>query len=458
MGKLERAVLRHSIKDVIDILQNEPVRPDLVAELTVAQIMNRVSIAHLSIERAMKFLITEAGCSYEEIHDLHLHYQRLRNCDPQAADYLETAFQAAVGHYRYNPNRTDLKHLKNLEGYLKISGSNQAFQDIRYWEMAQPLDQILIRQIYLSLHIELLHGLGEILLAPNRPMDTVVERVERAVLRSMRPRKELTYQSGTPEEISVKAYTAWLNGYQTHCEALAHAVENKLEFGDHLIEGILENAYRSLLKEVDPAIRYFASTLDILPKQERSLDPPVEWRGEENYQRGLVKTPSGIDLGLIERGLDSLWYITPFRCVTVGTCPKAATQTDARIYLASVTTSPALIIRREEELWVRLVEQGYDYFGRNHDQISQRYEGSTNTDEWTHKVAFWDIDHTLQSGQEIKIEVPARDIENLIDVFEGRVLSVVGQEVYMSGFDSPVKSHGRGHWKREIIGAGKVEE
>ena len=98
----------------------------------------------------------------------------------------------------------------------------------------------------------------------------------------------------------------------------------------------------------------------------------------------------------------------------VGTCPKAATQTDARIYLASVTTSPALIIRREEELWVRLVEQGYDYFGRNHDQISQRYEGSTNTDEWTHKVAFWDIHHTLQSGQEIKIEVPARDIENLM--------------------------------------------
>ena len=437
MARLERAVIRHSIKDVIDILQNEPVVPDLVTELTVAQIMNRVSIAHLSIERAMKVLITQASGSYEEIHDLHIHYQRLRSCDPQAADFLQTAFHAAVGHYRYNPNRTDLKHLDNLERYLEVSGSNQAFQDIRYWEMTQALDQILIRQVHLTLHFELLHGLGEILLAPNRPMDTVVERVERAVLRSMRPRKELTYQSGTSEEISVKAYTAWLNGYQTHCDALADAVESKLEFGDHHIKGILENAYRSLLNEVDPAIRYFASTLDILPKQERGLDPPVEWMGEENYQRGLVRTPSGIDLGLIQRGLGSLWYITPFRGVSVGTGPKAATQTDARIYLASITTSPALIIRGDEKLCVRLVEQGYDFFGRNHDQISQRYEGSTNSDEWTHRVAFWDIDHALKSGQEIKIEVPARDIENLIDVFEGRVLSVVGHEVYLSGFDCP---------------------
>ena len=37
MGKLERDVIRHSIRDVIDILQNEPVRPDLVTELTVAR-------------------------------------------------------------------------------------------------------------------------------------------------------------------------------------------------------------------------------------------------------------------------------------------------------------------------------------------------------------------------------------------------------------------------------------
>ena len=28
----------------------------------------------------------------------------------------------------------------------------------------------------------------------------------------------------------------------------------------------------------------------------------------------------------------------------------------------------------------------------------------------------------------------------------------------ITSYDSLVKSHGRGHWKREIIGAGKVEE
>ena len=57
MADIQRAVIRHSVKDVISILENEPVKRDLVSEITAAQIMNRVSIAHLSIERALKFLI-----------------------------------------------------------------------------------------------------------------------------------------------------------------------------------------------------------------------------------------------------------------------------------------------------------------------------------------------------------------------------------------------------------------
>ncbi len=68
MGKVERAVIRNSVNDVIGILEDQPVRPDMIAEWTVAQVMNRVSIAHLSIERAMKFVITKAGGAFVKDH------------------------------------------------------------------------------------------------------------------------------------------------------------------------------------------------------------------------------------------------------------------------------------------------------------------------------------------------------------------------------------------------------
>ena len=42
---MQRVVIRHSVKDVIRILENEPVKGDMVTEITVVQVMNRISIA-----------------------------------------------------------------------------------------------------------------------------------------------------------------------------------------------------------------------------------------------------------------------------------------------------------------------------------------------------------------------------------------------------------------------------
>ncbi len=67
---IEQAVIEYSVRDVIGILENEPVQPDLVGQITAVQIMNRVTIAHLSIERALKFLITGAGGPLTKDHHL----------------------------------------------------------------------------------------------------------------------------------------------------------------------------------------------------------------------------------------------------------------------------------------------------------------------------------------------------------------------------------------------------
>ena len=225
MVDIQREIINHSVEDVIRILDNEPVKGDMVPGITAVQVMNRVSIAHLSIERALKFLIKEAGGPLVETHDLRQRYQELRGHNPEAAKSLDGAFEAAVRHYCFNPNADNMTHLKTLERYLKVAGSAQAFQDIRYWELTQSLDEILLRRVHLSIHIELLHGLSEILLAPDKPKETVADRVERAVSNAMWPAAKMAYSPGTSEERSINSYIAWLQGFSSKRQALTEAVQ-----------------------------------------------------------------------------------------------------------------------------------------------------------------------------------------------------------------------------------------
>ena len=106
MGEIERDIIHTSVEDTIRILENCPVKGFIVPQVTIVQVMNRVSMAHLSIERALKFLITEAGGTLEEIHDLDKLYHQLGQSDPVSAGTLDSAFQAAVLHYRSIPTQT----------------------------------------------------------------------------------------------------------------------------------------------------------------------------------------------------------------------------------------------------------------------------------------------------------------------------------------------------------------
>ena len=84
------------------------------------------------------------------------------------------------------PNSPGMGHLNSLAAYLEVCWDHtKGFIDIRYWELDQSLDEVLLRQISLNLHLELLHALKEVLAAPERLKDTVSMRVERAVKRAM---------------------------------------------------------------------------------------------------------------------------------------------------------------------------------------------------------------------------------------------------------------------------------
>ena len=444
MVDIQRNIVGHSVEDVIRILENEPVKGDMVPEITAVQVMNRVSIAHLSIERALKFLLTKPGePPVEKTHDLRQLYQELRDHDPEAAKSLDGAFEAAVGHYRYNPNAANMTHLKSLERYLKVAGSDKAFQDIRYWELTQSLDEMLLRRVYLSIHIELLHGLSEILRSPDGPMETVANRVERAVSNAMWPTANMVYQPGTSEEHSINSYIEWRQGFRTWSEALTDAVQNGFNIDDDFLAEIVTNAYRTLLEAADLAVRYFVSTLDVLPWQPRDVVPCVEWLGPEKNRKGSVKTPAGTYLGFIERGPDKLWDIIPLRDGLVRVSAKARSPMDARCYLAILLTRPARVTVEGEGRPLRIVGGEYDPVQRNYDEINRRYEGTCDDKTWTHKMSLWDKDHGIDINKTVRVEVPRRDNDGVL-ILEGTVTEVAEHEVYLSGseiFDLEQKAH-----------------
>ena len=438
-SKLKRSVMLHSVEDVIEILKNNPVRQDMIPQLNIARVMNRISVAHLSIERTMKFVITEAGGPLVKNHDLSSSLNELRQHEPSSAQFLEEAFADAVQHYQYNANSSHMKHLQSLETYLEATGSDEDFQDIRYWELSQSTDEILIRQIYLSLHLELLQAVRELLMPPGRTKETVSLRVERAVQKAMRPR-ELAYVAGTDKEVSVKSYLDWVSEFESDREAITKALREGAAPDDEFILATLKKAHQELANSTDLAVKYFSEILTVLPKQQRDAVPCVEWLGQEKYQTGKVSTPGGNHLGFIYRRPDGLWNIEPNRDRWVMISNIAETQTDARCFLAGLLTRPTRATINGNEKDLRVVGGEHDLFKSNYDQVT-KWDEETDNHQWpTHEVDFWNNEHGIIEGDNVKLEVPSKRFERITDVLEGTVTGVTGQKVLISGIDSIVST------------------
>ena len=429
MVDMKRHLIRHSVTDVIHILENVPVRVDMILQIPIIQTINRVSLAHLSIERAMKFLIIDAGQTYKENHHLPLHLGKLRECEPETVKFLEDAFDDAVRHYRFKPNNPGMGHLKSLVAYLEYAGSHKGFIDIRYWELDQSLDAILLRRIFLNLHLELLHALSEVLLAPDRLKDTVSLRVERAVKRAMTSTRDLACSVGSEKELAVKSYLEWVtrSGFANFREAITTAFKEGLATGDDYAAGVISKAHQELINSVDPAVRYFADILDVLPRQPRDVIPCVEWLGPEKEVSGMVRTPAGTHLGKIQRGYDGFWRITPARDGQIKAAAKAETQKDARCYLAALLTRPVQLTAAGRTETRRVVNRGYTFIQSTGDPSSgQSYE-----------VTFWEKDHGLAVGNavEIKLLDHAEPASSLVQILEGIVTEVAEHEVSILGSD-----------------------
>ena len=436
MENPERVITQCSIEDVIQILENQPPTGEwLFPHITAVQVMNRVSLAHLSIERTLKYLIQSGGGSFEEIHDLRNLFAELKHHDPDSAEFLREAFHSAVRHYRLKPGTKHMGHFQSLERYLEETGSNKDFQGIRYWELKPSLDEPLLNRLFYVIHMELLYALHEILIEPDRPKETVEVRVRWKVGKALWEDVGLGLRVGSIEGKPAERYRRWLEEFPSWSGALADAVQRDFETSNEFVNAATRKAYTSLLESRDPAVRYFASRLDVIPRQSRDIIPYVEWLGQEENTRGMVKTTGGTIIGRIDRSPDGIWHIAVFQTGPTAVPAKAKSKTDALCHAATLMSRPARVTTDGERRELRIVGEERHQFQRTGDsrRASTGQESDVDRDS-VYTVTFWDADHGLVPNQFTTVEVPrvGDDIPagvQFTDVMEGVVQAVNGAEV-----------------------------
>ncbi|MCY3801759.1 MAG: hypothetical protein OXG46_09280 [Chloroflexi bacterium] len=448
MDTMDRYKIHESIKDVISILDCSPIRPDLVAETIIVQLTNRAPIAHLAIERGIKVLINEAGGSAENEHGLHRLYRALRECDEKSAEYLATAFDDAVGFFRYNVNKRGFKQFRSFDDYLTKAGTDRAFEALRYWAIGESSKGASpISHISLAIHRELLRAVW-CLFFPSR-RETVSSRVEGEIANAMFYRREIYW---SPDDISMKQsvdwYWNWLfKEHRTRRSALEEAVDRQfiIKDNDEFVRKTLRDAYADLQQSKDPAVRYFLGTLTYLPKgsQRRIPDaiPEVEWFDDVNT-RGLVVTPGGTELGLIERYADGGWGIMPAR---EGLAQQVAeVQADAKAYLVGHLTKPVRVTVDGESKRLRIVTDG-DRFPApvgtsDHVWTTDADISSLSFDIPTYKLEFWDANHDLSSGVAVSVELEADGGRRFVSILQGEITAVEKHEVSITGMTTVARS------------------
>ena len=183
MDIMDEYKIQASIDDVINILDSAPIKLDLIEELNIVQLANRIPIAHLAIERGLKALIKRSKrCVWG--HSLTKLYKDLRQCNSESADYLSEAFCNAVEFYGYNVNYQGFGHFRSLQDYFSQVGGEKTFELLRYWAIGEtPKGKNPIGLISPPIHRELLCALSCLFLRDSR--QTVSDRVEATVNHAM---------------------------------------------------------------------------------------------------------------------------------------------------------------------------------------------------------------------------------------------------------------------------------
>ena len=401
MDSMEWHKFLFTIEDTLKILDSAPVQRDLIQDVNFIQLTNRAPIAHINIEKAMKVLIDKAGIDSKnkKSHELANLYRELEDCDKEAAEFLSTAFLDAVDCFDINTKFDQFNHLTSLDAYLAKAGTEQVFQELRYWSLGESDRSSLFKFIVLPIHRELLYSLWCFIADENPNPGTVSNRIEREVNRAMY--RDMTWgREETEKEQSIRWYTNWLFKEHRSCrDALKEAVEVKflVKPGDDFITQTLRNSLEILKKSEDAAARHFANTLTYIQKgsQKKNPDavPKIDWLNSIR-SRGEVLTSGGTHLGFIEQGADKSWSINANDGFS-GVSEISKSLEDAKNYLVNILTERIDFQVNGKSREFRVIMKQF------YERDIGSYSGEIDSLEQDHDIELWDADHGINPGDAI---------------------------------------------------------
>lgn len=422
MDEQEEYIIPESIKDAIRILDSAPVRPDLVEGFEFMQLANRLPLAHLAIERGLKELIIRSGGERTRIHDLVQLYKLLRESDNDWAEFLTGAFQDAVKFYGYNTKRKEFKHYQSLITYLCKTGTEIAFQALRYWPTREPgQSRTYYRNTSILIQRELLRAIF-LLFRPLRNedgsvyMETVSERVSDDVSRTMLAGATIANSDSAEKQQAATAYRDWLISHISAHSALTAAIKQKFVINKEC-EGanqLLFDTYKKIEQSKDPAVLYYLSTLNYLSEgsQQRQGDAIAEinWWHKNRFHGSIITPAKGI-LGLVHNLPNNAWMIESHLDNTRRIAWKLG---DAMAYLVNHCTRRVEITVKGQSKQLRIVTQ-HDTFSPNE------------------RLEFWDTKHGLSDGDKISVKMLTEANRDVKYVLAGTVEEVRAQTVRVSG-------------------------
>ena len=264
--KLRSNIARNSVWDVIRMIQSAPVRSDLVPDVVINQVLNRIPLAHLTIEKSLKYRIQHSGGKISKTHDLHEQLDLLRGSSQDDAEFLDQAFDRAVSFYDIDAAAPECDHLSSLREYLKAVSRQKHFNEMRYWTLDQTYNQELIPRIHLPIHVEILYAAYSVFFSQTVLRYTLPCRADNAIRDAIMPEPNFAYIPGTKREDDFKTCVHWIQQHDSYQAIIQDAIQCNFDTGHFYTNETMRNAVAQLRESPDCAIQHLIKKFSPAPQ------------------------------------------------------------------------------------------------------------------------------------------------------------------------------------------------
>ncbi len=255
--RLQHRTAQHSVLDVIRMIESAPVIADLVPDVVDNQVLNRIPLAHITIEKSLKYRILQSGGKVEHIHDLHAQLDQLRKSSNDDAEFLDQAFNRAITFYDIDVTAPTHEHFSSLHAYLEAVGRQKDFNQMRYWSLDHKYRPGLSPLVHLPIHVEILYATYSVFFSQTVFRYTLPYRVDEAILDALASERNFSYISGTEQERDLKAYDEWINQHGSLQAVIQDAIRRNFDTGHFSTTNMMRNAVARLGESPDFAAQYF---------------------------------------------------------------------------------------------------------------------------------------------------------------------------------------------------------